>query len=716
MRYLLFILCLPMWGQFSPTDEIPLPANKTDATVEIKMENAERLAAEYFVTSDGRRLQPQPTVNTAVKDNTLTLTVKGIYFWGKAGLRLSGGRSLWFRRGPTVAPATFSIEPNAPVQIDIRNYDTAPLTLRWRIVSGVETICGQLESGAPKEKCAQASDMGLISIPPAANRPIAFTVPTRWYSGIPWSSELRVAQLELFVGEDDKTPVTPASLQFWLGASWNRMLYLWLQPGYIGNLIITFLLVSFGAVLLIIAQLVIPGYRKVLQMGNQLDGLQERLGALSLAAGSALTVRCNRELKTARFRLVPKLARATSFIHIPYKLKKIFLRSLLASSPAELSLLSTLIQNVDSRVRLAERLAEMHAERRSESGRLMPISLRWLMDELVCKADIVVSRQSLSQADADASIAALVDPEKLQKLRTDFLAELNERIEKVCKEFQCEPWKSRLPEFLKDLPTTRLCDKSCVPAESGWSEQAIYERDLDTIRLELLYQWIAIETSAHASPAIAQKIVGLLKSSDRLAIESARNLIQQVAQGVFGEEIQKALKTGEWDPWYEPDLPTDTDVLRVSLRFRDPRLNRAAAREEFECYWKLGDAPEDVSPTGDPSTIPAENYERGWDIQLVPTAGEFRLSPEVYKAGERVPSSSSSLCVSVQSNGHQASKRITRLGMDAFATAIVPVATVAITQYQTNAPIAWTTLISLGFTTQAIRAAILPESVGTPPK
>ena len=166
----------------------------------------------------------------------------------------------------------------------------------------------------------------------------------------------------------------------------------------------------------------------------------------------------------------------------------------------------------------------------------------------------------------------------------------------------------------------------------------------------------------------------------------------------------------------------------MNLRFRDDHLNRAAARDRFQCFWSIANQNSNVEPPTDSEKsegLVGENFESGWSILLMPQSGTLLLSPRVYLNGELVEELPNELVSSEKlrsplkikvawQNGAQAGARLLRGGVDALVTAIVPVITLAVAQAQSNAVnLEWTTLVSLGLTSQAIRAAIVPESMPT---
>ena len=117
-------------------------------------------------------------------------------------------------------------------------------------------------------------------------------------------------------------------------------------------------------------------------------------------------------------------------------------------------------------------------------------------------------------------------------------------------------------------------------------------------------------------------------------------------------------------------------------------------------------------------------YEQGWDIQVLVEHNPFILTPDVYdakglpvdirksdpKKGFTDVSPKQSLALSVP-------VRVARGVADALITAVLPVLTVAVAQIQdwTGPGLGIDKLVLLGFTSQAIRTAILPETTPATP-
>jgi hypothetical protein len=121
-------------------------------------------------------------------------------------------------------------------------------------------------------------------------------------------------------------------------------------------------------------------------------------------------------------------------------------------------------------------------------------------------------------------------------------------------------------------------------------------------------------------------------------------------------------------------------------------------------------APGDAADDGDV-------YESGWYAQFIPDRGSITITPKVYDASGKdldIRSGNNkdkgvTTCQVIAPRRNALHNRLLRGLTDAALTALVPVITVALTQLQSGLSIS--KLVMLGFTSQAIRAAVVPESV-----
>jgi hypothetical protein len=113
------------------------------------------------------------------------------------------------------------------------------------------------------------------------------------------------------------------------------------------------------------------------------------------------------------------------------------------------------------------------------------------------------------------------------------------------------------------------------------------------------------------------KFVDFLQPNSRIALESARLLIRQMKDDVYPERLQQALSTAPQEASIDidPSYPYDGAALALCVCFHSPALNSAAAREEWSCFWDFGDG----------------LRETGWNVShffQLPRAQAFKRKPE----------------------------------------------------------------------------------------
>jgi hypothetical protein len=282
-----------------------------------------------------------------------------------------------------------------------------------------------------------------------------------------------------------------------------------------------------------------------------------------------------------------------------------------------------------------------------------------------------------------------------------------------------------------DLPGT---------SQGSRTTDELIDRDLAAVRLETVHEMITIEPLLNARNDIKDGVLKKLESSDPAVLDCARLELLELSQGIFEDDVNAALEQGMWDAYFEPTTLTDQDVLRGSFIFRSRSLERSAARSRFQCYWKISEetpaeiraaaartsrqpAPQ-VIPTEpeQPGIEPGEAWELGWEFQLIPKPGRLTIRPEVYDSSGKVVAIRASRdggegkgveTFPIAPPARKLFKRSLRGLLDATITALVPVITVAVTQLQNGGSTSIGKLLLLGFTSQAIRAAVVPDPVAS---
>ena len=331
------------------------------------------------------------------------------------------------------------------------------------------------------------------------------------------------------------------------------------------------------------------------------------------------------------------------------------------------------------------------------------------------------------------------------------------------RQFVIEPWKSGHAEYTNLFPdcVAMLSSADMVP-DGGWGPAELMQRDITAIRLRVIHEMVSLSLLLENQVAVKDGIIEKLGSTDAALLAEADDDLLRISQQTSQSDVHAALVAGLWDAYIEPatGAVTDQDVVRASFTFRDKQIdNHCAARESFQCYWEivLPPSPEPVAQpsrvnwltrafsskkpsepqsadTANPvasadkppggTALPSDSatdedavYELGWDVQFMPQRGRIVVTPEVYDSdGQLVPIQQS------EKNKGQASldvvappstvlrARVVRGLLDAIITALVPVVTVAIANVGQSGSLPIEKLVLLGFTSQAIRSAIVPGS------
>jgi len=298
----------------------------------------------------------------------------------------------------------------------------------------------------------------------------------------------------------------------------------------------------------------------------------------------------------------------------------------------------------------------------------------------------------------------------------EFASELEGRIAALRRQFAIEPWKSEHPNLTDALAgcADLLKDPPDAPPEGGWTTEELIERDLCAIKLAIVHRMITLAARLTADSAVDAFVASRLESDNAAQLAEAQTALSMLSDGVSDQAIQDAFTGGKWDALYEPATVTDQDVVRASFQFRDMTLNACASKSGFRCWWH-------IHVDGDDGQDPVDLDEPGWEVQFIPQRGRMTVQPSILDRTGNVLSYSSPAGQPVkglfdtrvrQPGANTALSRALRGLLDAALTALVPVVTVAVTQAQNKVSVGQ--LILIGFTSQAIRAAVVPESVTTP--
>jgi len=470
-----------------------------------------------------------------------------------------------------------------------------------------------------------------------------------------------------------------------------------------------------------LAQVIIPNFRRSLQMEAKIDGFRERLRAINSAVGNRLYTRCQNEIARVTEALgirepdsrPPRAVKVIGRpIHIPKVGQSISVfnldRVVLCGNSGEIRRLEMLLPRIESRLTLTERFSDVLTGFLSGDALSHAPTSVFDREEQLSNLREILSRQLLTDAEEANAIAILRDLETGCDSADDFAKGLNKRLDALRRQLSQDVFRTRAAKYIAKIHGAAevLAESPASVPQTGWTDDELVFRDLIAVKLRIVVFAVEIENLLAKDPQLDAWIQEKLQSKDPIVISKVDAALQYLSEGISEDDIRRSLENGLWDTLWEPPSVRNQDVLQFAFLFREKAFNCSCARDAFRCYWKIVD-----SYTHD------ESWEEGWSMQYIPSYRHFTVTPAIYdSAGNELAIAKSATSdkgkaeIRVTSTTN-ASGRAIRGIIDAVITALVPVVTVAVTQVQNGGMISIEKLVLLGFTSQAIRAAILPESV-----
>lgn len=704
-----------------------------------------KVTAGLIRDKDKRLISPQPGVDVNPQpDGSLKVTFSRVFFWGNAFLPLTftpgpptgdktGSKSLIvtykLERGIGLSSSDIDIPRNQPGIVWLHNPDVVPVQARWRVVTASEALCGLDPKGQLRGDCNDTSKLPEIRIPPTRSIPLRIDIPTWWRDPLHVITGVddRQGQLELIFGRGDRVQQNDSDIRFRIHSNALDAATAWIPGGVYTTLgdivprIRVLLWITVGAVLLMLAQVIVPNFRRSLQMEARIDGFRERLRAINSAVGNRLYTRCQNEIARVTEALGirepdSKAPRTVSLrgrtIRVPDLSQSLAVfnrdRVVLCGNSEEIIRLEALLPRIESRLSLTERLSDVLTGFLTGNALSSAPTSVFDREERLSNLREILSRQLLTDAEEANANTILRELEAGCDSNADFVAGLNGRLEALRRQLSSPVFMTRAARYIAGINGAAevLAETPSSAPPGGWSDEELVFRDLVAVKLRIIVFAVEIENLLAKDPQLDLRIQEKLQSKDPIVLSKISAALQHLSEGISVDDIRVALQSGLWDTLWEPPSVRNQDVLQFAFLFRDKAINSSSAKDSFRCYWKIVD-----SDTGD------ESWEEGWSMQYIPSQRHFTVTPAIYdSAGNEVSigtsdSSGKGKAEIRVTSSTNASGRAIRGLIDALITALVPVVTVAFTQVQNGGMVSTNKLILLGFTSQAIRAAILPETV-----
>jgi hypothetical protein len=680
---------------------LPLPAGW------VKPTDTQALLAD----AQGKEIHPQPSIKLAAEKDSLKAHLEGMTFWGEARLTVQTVKpdrmfQFYLVRGPLIGDgASIAVTDSDLAEVWLYNPSAEPLVLNWRILSGSDKLCGAT-SGSD---CDKPENWQRLTIGPARSDPVEFRAPAGWFHTFDAGERPRVALMELRFGPKADDPVrrVPLNLKLAFSSPWGRIPAVVSLSRLCWQLLWTVLWVFAGAAMLMLAQVMIPNFLQGLKIDEQIEGLERRLRAVSSNVGNKVHASCKRELENAR-EILPRAGTK----------QYLWERVLLSVNTSETKRLADAIPRIETRLQLTESLGEALGAGTQSSSDDDPISLRWGRQQSIETIQAVLAKRTIGDADrktAQDNLDQLTNPDTAQKALGDGMVG---RIAELKSLFP-EPLTSRQGALIDQLPGCTELLHVDPDGIKAWTPLDLRMRDLAAIRLRGVAEILELPSLVPPGSSEEIALIQLLQTNDPFRLARVRIELTELSQGVAPDQIKEALVNGEYDVWSEPSEIRQGDTVRVWLRFNKDEIESSAAKDHFRCYWGL--SPKMPAPDGsDACTQPEADWEEGWSTQFIPDpdasqqlwvwpciqerAGNYLTLPK-----RRDGTTVKGACDFTTLPNTGFGIRLFRGVIDALLTALVPVVTIAITQIGNATDPGITKLVTIGFTSQAIRSAIVRD-------
>jgi len=509
------------------------------------------------------------------------------------------------------AESGFTVREGNPLFIVLENttafeYTNVRARFRFRDVEVCEASADRTSDGkdGDNSKCSNPKEWASFSVPKYA--PVTLRVPPapQWFrdpvTEFPKAAKRKGVLSLQFLGDGQEPAVyeqtIPLEVQF--DPSDKSM---------IGNIARVGLLLTAGAILALVLRVTIPNYRRKSGLKEELGAAAKATRAISDDVESMLRVL----LRVERINL-DQLRRFAWIGGPSFQDFAVRIEQGLAILKRKINLARRLDT---SRGRKAILLDQGVPPKRIETiDRELDSACKILKRDQLGEQDWVYVQQCLEAADK-----LLHEPTQDEK--DAFQALLVQRWARIRDFFGLDGRKLKVPDALLPLKSA-FPPGECLPKEDDtdgtkWVADAGHTRaDVQLGALEVLrdYLFLAPASSPDRRWAKAMERLKFLCATPSMEnLATARLVIEELGEGIDVDHVIRALQAGEAAIEMSPEPVQPNEVARFALRFKDPKLNTAAARGEIVCEWTFRSqsdkASEAVEHPGPPLQV-----ERGWEI------------------------------------------------------------------------------------------------------
>jgi hypothetical protein len=342
-----------------------------------------------------------------------------------------------------------------------------------------------------------------------------------------------------------------------------------------------------GGLLSLAGNSALPNAMRKLNLRRQMNEVGDRINNLSKRVDAYLRAQLKMERK--RVDLLLKRSRALS-----------------PSSVERLEAASAGIERLRRRLKAAERLDELR-RRVDETSVTAPPSVTDDIEIKLQAAATQLQSFALTEEEANAagrlldaaetSLTMTADTEALAQMTAENFRELKVR-QKLVPYAYYNDLKSALPGLF-ELLNQPFEDPRNI------TRPMMFAIDYGTAALQMAFDYAMLRVSAPGVAAEGQKesardrlfarqseLIGLLGMLSWAGLRDVRALMQEMRENIYEQDLLEAIATpGQAEIVLEPRITRPFQPVMFSIRFKDARLNDAAARRRLACAWDFPEQP-----------------------------------------------------------------------------------------------------------------------------
>ena len=477
------------------------------------------------------------------------------------------------------------------IRIGIKNEDLMTYPVSWELaITGIQ---------------AQPVSASNLVLPPGETSTIEFLSPSAWspsfFSGM-FKDRVRDGLLTLRYTPETKSQdaqVLVKTLAFKAHLSnWSPS-----SQSFFQSILIFVMLLAGGVCSLMLSQY-LPNQLKRLDLQEQLSQLAEKTRGLSANLDSSLRV----VTRVQRMRLSSLLR--SRWIMSP---DMVTVFSQCSQGMATLNKQVELLDTIDSMLdRLSERKSappSLLCEIESNLDRASNL----LNSPAPTQADFQSAQEFILIAEAKLSFISANTSDRVED--KDFASKWTERAVYLRDLFQEGKPIYKYPNYDKIRKELELPFGMLTRQKDDLRPSEYQQLDIQLTKLELIASYLiaANEKSgqACASKAVGRvdDFIGYLGNDNPSSLNEARNLVLQIQDGVFEDDITEAIAANRLMIVVDPPLASTNWPMRLRVEFFSQKLNTATAKQQFQCIWTFEYPIEkDKNENNDSQT------ERGWMV------------------------------------------------------------------------------------------------------